>query len=194
MSIVGKPSPTFSLEGVLKGEFASYNLPQLDGSWTLLLFYPLDFTFVCPTEVIAFSDAAAEFAKLNTKVYGVSVDSKFSHLAWTEMPRSQGGVGELNYPLLADINKEVAQLFDVLAGPVALRGLILIDNEGVVQHATINNLAVGRSVEETLRLVAAFQHTKESGEVCPANWHPGDDTMKPNPSGLKEFAASHNKG
>ena len=172
-------------------KFDNYTIPK-KGEWSLLLFYPLDFTFVCPTEIVAFSDAVEKFSALNTKIYGISVDSKFSHLAWTETDRKQGGVGQIDYPLLADLNKEVAQTYGVLIdGGVALRGLFLIDDEGIVQQATVNNLAVGRGVEETLRLVQAFQHTKKSGEVCPANWTPGADTMKPDPEGLKAFASKN---
>lgn len=191
-TLVGNKAPEFELQGVLHGDFKQVKLPRTDGKWTMLLFYPLNFTFVCPTEVIAFSRGIETFDALNVAVYGVSVDSIYSHLAWTETPESKGGVGDIAFPLLADLNKEVSQKFGVLAaGGVALRGLFLIDEEGVVQHATINNLAVGRSVEETARLVAAFQHTKKTGEVCPANWHPGEDTMKPTPDGLKEFAGKH---
>ena len=192
-TLVGNKAPNFTLTGVLNKQFNDYTLPHTDGKWTVLLFYPLDFTFVCPTEVIAFSDAIDKFKEINTAVYGVSVDSQFTHLAWTETDRKMGGVGNIQYPLLADLNKEVAESFGILKGGVALRGLFIIDEEGVIQHATINNLAVGRSVEETLRMVQAFQHTKKSGEVCPANWHPGDDTMKADPDGLVEYAKKHNK-
>ena len=192
--LVGSKAPEFKLQGVLNGQFAEHALPHIDGKWTVLLFYPLDFTFVCPTEIIAYSKAAKEFEKLNTQVYGVSVDSHFTHLAWTETTEKQGGVGNIAYPLLSDINKEVAEAYGILQDgfKVALRGLFIIDEEGVVQHATINNLAVGREPSETLRLIQAFQHTKVSGEVCPAGWKPGDDTMRPDPEGLKEYAASHN--
>ncbi len=190
--LVGSKAPEFKTVGVLNSQFVDYELPHTDGKWTMLLFYPLDFTFVCPTEVIAFSDAYDKFKELNVEIYGVSVDSQFSHLAWCDTPRNQGGVGKLNYPLLADINKEISTKYNVLTGEgVALRGLFLIDEEGVIQHATINNLAVGRNVEETLRLIQAFQHTKVSGEVCPANWTPGADTMKPDSDGLKAYAKSH---
>jgi peroxiredoxin (alkyl hydroperoxide reductase subunit C) len=188
---VGQKTPAITLEGVLHKKFSSYTLPKSDGSWTVLIFYPLDFTFVCPTEIVAYSDAIEKFNALNTKVFGISVDSKFSHLAWTETDRKQGGVGDINFPLLADLNKDAAQAFGILSGAVALRGLFLIDNEGVLQHATINNLGVGRSVEETLRIIEAFQYTKETGDVCPANWHKGKPTMKPDPSGLKEYAQKH---
>ncbi len=187
--LVGKPAPDFALEGVLHGKFDKYSLVK--GKWNILLFYPLDFTFVCPTEVIAFSKHFAEFEKLGAVVYGVSVDSKFAHLAWTNTPEKQGGVGDINYPLLADLNKEVAKAYRVESGGVALRGLFIIDDEGVVQSAIINNLSVGRSVAETLRLLKAFQFTKSHGEVCPADWDEGGDTMKPNPDGLKDYAAKH---
>lgn len=188
--LVGKPAPDFKLEGVLKEQFGEYSLVK--GKWNILLFYPLDFTFVCPTEVIAFSKAAAEFEKLGCQLFGVSVDSKFTHLAWTQTPEKEGGVGVINYPLLADLKKEVAQAYGVLTdGGVALRGLFIIDDEGVLQSAIINNLSVGRSVTETLRLLKAFQFTKSHGEVCPADWEEGKDTMKPNPKGLKEYASSH---
>ena len=189
---VGQKAPEINLEGVLHRRFNSYQLPNTDGSWTVLLFYPLDFTFVCPTEVTAFSDAIERFHGINAKVYGISVDSQFTHLAWTETDRKNGGVGDVKFPLLADINKETAEAYGVLDSGVALRGLFIIDNEGIIQHATINNLAVGRNVDETIRLIEAFQYTKETGEVCPANWTKGAATMKPNPDGLKEYATANN--
>ena len=188
---VGAKAPAFELEGVFKGSFKNYALPHADGKWTVLLFYPLDFTFVCPTEIIAFSEATEQFRALGAELYGISVDSVFSHLAWTETARKNGGVGPLNFPLLADLGKTVAAQFGVLSGPVALRGLFIIDDEGIVQQATINNLAVGRSVDETLRLLQAFQYAKKSGEVCPANWQPGADTMKASVAGLKDYAEKH---
>ncbi len=192
-SLVGQKAPEIKLQGVLHKQFSEYNLPHADGKWTVLLFYPLDFTFVCPTEILAFSDSAEKFQEAGAALYGVSVDSQFTHLAWTETDRKAGGVGDINFPLLADMNKDVSRQYGVLTeAGVALRGLFIIDEEGVIQHATVNNLAVGRSVEEALRLVQAFQHTKKSGEVCPANWHPGSDTMRPDPDGLKEFANAHN--
>jgi peroxiredoxin (alkyl hydroperoxide reductase subunit C) len=192
MTIVGNMAPSIKLDGVIHGEFSTFDLPHMDGKWTILLFYPLDFTFVCPTEIIAFSDAYDRFKEIGVELYGVSIDSQYTHLAWTETDRKKGGVGDIGYPLLADVKKQAAQAYGVLTdGGVALRGLFLIDDEGVVQHATINNLGVGRSVDETLRLVQAFQHTRKSGEVCPANWEPGSDTMKPSPGGLKQYAESH---
>jgi peroxiredoxin 2/4 len=187
MSLVGQKAPDFEVEGVYKHEFRNYRLSDFHGKWLILFFYPLDFTFVCPTEILAFSDRNDEFKKLNCEILGASVDSKFSHLAWTEKPREEGGIKDLEYPLLADLDKSLAQKYGVLSGPVALRGLFLIDPEGVVQQATINNLAVGRSVDETLRILAAFQYVREHGEVCPADWSPGKDSMKADWKGSKTY-------
>lgn len=188
--LVGEAAPVLKLEGVYAGHFVSATLPA-PGKWTVLLFYPLDFTFVCPTEITALSDAIDRFKALGVELYGISVDSKFSHLAWTESPRHLGGVGPVSFALLSDLNREAARAYGVLREGVALRGLFLIDDEGIVQHATINHLAVGRNVEETLRLIEAFQYVKRTGEVCPVNWKPGQVGMKPNPEGLKEYAKTH---
>ena len=193
--IVGCKAPDFNLEGVLNGRFGHYRLSDYKGKWVVLFFYPLDFTFVCPTEILAFSDRLGEFRKLEAEVLGASVDSKYSHLAWTEKPREQGGIKGLSYPLLEDLKKELATAYGVLAedGAVALRGLFLIDPEGVVQHATVNNLGVGRSVDETLRVLQAFQHVREHGEVCPADWKPGTKTMKADWEKSKEYFAAPTK-
>jgi peroxiredoxin (alkyl hydroperoxide reductase subunit C) len=187
--IVGRQAPDFALEGVLNGRFATYRLSDYKGKWVVLFFYPLDFTFVCPTEILAFSDRLGEFKKLGAEVLGASVDSKFSHLAWTEKPREQGGIKSLAYPLLEDLGKELAEEYGVLdeKGRVALRGLFIIDPDGVVQHATINNTSVGRSVDETLRVLQAFQYVKEHGEVCPADWKPGTKSMKADWEKSKEY-------
>ncbi len=192
-TIVGRKAPDFALEGVLNGKFATYRLSDYRGKWVVLFFYPLDFTFVCPTEILAFSDRLGEFRKLNCEVFGASIDSKFSHLAWTEKKREEGGIYGLAYPLLADIRKELAREWGVLdeSEEKALRGLFLIDPDGVVQHATINNLDVGRSVDETLRVLQAFQFVRENGEVCPANWKPGADTMKPDWQKSKAYFNRH---
>jgi peroxiredoxin (alkyl hydroperoxide reductase subunit C) len=189
MSLVGQKAPDFDVEGVLSGEFRKYKLSDYQGKWLVLFFYPLDFTFVCPTEILAFSQRLKEFKDSNCEVLGASVDSKFSHLAWTEKPVAEGGIKGLTYPLLADLDKSLAQKYEVLSGPVALRGLFIIDTEGVIQHATINNLGVGRSVDEALRVLKAFQYVKEHGEVCPADWKPGKDSMKPDWKGSKSFFA-----
>ncbi|MGA7990963.1 MAG: peroxiredoxin [Thermoanaerobaculia bacterium] len=187
--IVGRQAPDFALEGVQNGRFATYRLSDYKGKWVVLFFYPLDFTFVCPTEILAFSDRLGEFKKLGAEVLGASVDSKYSHLAWTEKRREEGGVKGLAYPLLEDLGKELAEEYGVLAedGKVALRGLFVIDPDGVVQHATINNLGVGRSVDETLRVLQAFQYVRENGEVCPADWRPGTKSMKADWEKSKEY-------
>ena len=153
----------------------------------------MDFTFVCPTEITAFSDAIDKFKGLNCEVIGCSTDSKFSHLAWTKQSRKEGGLGEIAYPLLADFTKEIAADYGVLMEPgMALRGLFIIDDNDVVQHSTINNLGVGRNVDEVLRLVEAFQYTAKHGEVCPAGWTAGSDSMKPDPKGSQEWFNKHN--
>jgi len=195
MSLVGKPAPDFTLEGYYNGKFETFRLSDYRGKWTLLLFYPLDFTFVCPTEVLSFSKEAAAFTERNCQVFGVSVDSKFTHKAWVDSKYEDGGLGgSLNYPLLADIKKTTAADFGVLLEDgVALRGLFLIDPNGTIMHATINNLPVGRSAKEALRTLKAFQYvTSHEGEVCPADWDEGDDTMKANPAGMREYLSSHN--
>lgn len=179
-TLVGKRAPEFTMDAVLDGKFKTIALDDYRGKWLLVFFYPLDFTFVCPTEILAFSDRYEEFQRLGCEVVGVSVDSKYTHLAWTERPRNLGGIQGLKYPLLADLAKTMAADFGVLAeGGVALRGLFIIDPDGVVQHATINNLGVGRSVDEAIRVLQAFQYVRGHGEVCPANWKPGSDTMVP---------------
>ena len=192
-TLVGQKAPEFSLDAVHNGQFKSIALDDFKGKWLVVFFYPLDFTFVCPTEILAFSDRIAEFHDADAEVVGVSVHSKFTHLAWTEKPRDNGGIQGLKYPLLSDLDKKMAVDYGVLNGGVALRGLFIIDPDGVVQHATINNLAVGRSVDETLRVLRAFQFTREHGEVCPANWQPGADSMKPDPVGSKDWFAKNNK-
>lgn len=190
---VGQVAPDFKATAVIDQEFKDISLSDYRGKYVVLFFYPLDFTFVCPTEITAFSDRAEEFTKLNTQILGVSVDSAFSHLAWIQTDRKSGGVGDLNYPLVADLKKEISTAYNVLdpdAG-IALRGLFIIDKEGVIQHATINNLAFGRNVEETLRTLQAIQYVQaHPDEVCPAGWQPGDKTMIPDPVKSKEFFAA----
>ncbi|CAN0104731.1 unnamed protein product [Lampetra planeri] len=186
---VTKPAPHFKGTAVDDGKFRVLSLDDFKGQYLVLFFYPLDFTFVCPTEIIAFSEKANEFHQINCQVVGVSVDSHFSHLAWINTPRKAGGLGHMNIPLLSDFSKNISKDYGVLleeAG-VALRGLFLIDPNGVVRHASVNDLPVGRSVEETLRLVKAFQFVEEHGEVCPANWTPEAPTIKPNPQDSLEY-------
>ena len=192
---VGLQAPDFTATAVVDQEFKDISLYQYRGKYVVLFFYPLDFTFVCPTEITAFSDRYDAFKALNTEVLGVSVDSQFSHLAWIQTERKQGGLGDIAYPLVADLKKEIASSYNVLdeAEGVALRGLFIINPEGVVQHATVNNLPVGRNVEETLRVLQAFQHVEANpDEVCPANWTPGERTMNPDPVGSKDFFAAVN--
>ncbi|BBM98216.1 hypothetical protein Mp_1g11790 [Marchantia polymorpha subsp. ruderalis] len=220
--LVGNVAPDFEAEAVFDQEFVKIKLSEYIGKkYVVLFFYPLDFTFVCPTEITAFSDKHAEFEKLNTEVIGVSTDSVFSHLAWIQTDRKAGGLGDLNYPLVSDLTKKISKDFGVLipdqrmweiqmkdqnsrksvektvtahSGPsqgIALRGLFIIDKEGVIQHATINNLAIGRSVEETLRTLQAVQYVQENpDEVCPAGWKPGEKTMKPDSKLSKEYFAA----
>ncbi len=191
---VGQPAPDFSATAVYDMEFKTVKLSDYRGKkYVVLFFYPLDFTFVCPTEITAFSDRYDEFAKLDTEILGVSVDSEYSHLAWIQTDRKAGGVGELRYPLVSDLKKEISTAYNVLdpAAGVALRGLFIIDKEGIIQHATINNLAFGRSVDETLRTLQAIQYVQaHPDEVCPANWQPGQRTMNPDPVKSKEFFAA----
>jgi peroxiredoxin 2/4 len=190
---VGTLAPDFTAKAVYDQEFIDVKLSGYRGRYVVLFFYPLDFTFVCPTEITAFSDRYDEFKAINTEVLGVSVDSEFSHLAWIQTDRKSGGVGDLHYPLVADLKKEISAAYNVLdpdAG-IALRGLFIIDKEGVIQHATINNLAFGRSVEETLRVLQAIQHVQANpDEVCPAGWKPGDKTMNPDPIKSKVYFES----
>merc|ERR1712142_319698 len=186
---VTKPAPDFKGMAVVDGDFKEISLESYKGKYLVLFFYPLDFTFVCPTELIAYSERMAEFQALNCDVVGCSTDSHFPHLAWIDQPRKQGGLGGLAYPLLSDFNKNISRDYGVLledAG-IALRGLFLIDPEGVVKHMSVNDLPVGRSVDETLRLLKAFQFVAEHGEVCPANWQPESPTIKPDPSGSLEY-------
>lgn len=187
--LVTQEAPDFKAQAVMPdGEFQEVSLSHYRGKYVLLFFWPLDFTFVCPTEIIAFSDSAAEFEKLNTQILGVSIDSHFTHLAWTNTPRDQGGIGKTAYPLIADLNKQISRDYDVLLdGGVALRGLFLIDKDGVVRHQVVNDLPLGRSVTEALRMVKALQYFEQHGEVCPANWDEGSRTIKPGVAESKAF-------
>lgn len=186
---VQHPAPDFKAMAVEGGAFKEIQLSDYHGKYLVLFFYPLDFTFVCPTEIIAFSDRIAEFHTLNAQVVGVSTDSHFSHLAWINTPRKEGGLGQMTYPLVADFNKNISRDYGVLveSAGVALRGLFIIDPAGVVKQVTINDLPVGRSVDETLRLLQAFQFVEKNGEVCPANWKPDSPTIKPTPAASKEY-------
>lgn len=187
---VGQKAPNFTGEAVVGKDFKKISLSDYKGKYVVLFFYPLDFTFVCPTEITAFSDKADEFAKINTQIIGVSVDSKFSHLAWVNTPRNEGGLGDIKFPLLEDLTKEVSRSYNVLieeAG-IALRGVFIIDDKGELKVSMINNNNIGRNVDEVLRLVQADQFvSSHDGEVCPANWTPGKDTMKADVDGSKDY-------
>lgn len=186
--LVGNKAPFFEEAALVNGQKKTVSLNDYKDKWKILFFYPLDFTFVCPTEIVAFSDAVEKFQAANCSLIACSVDSFFSHLAWTKQARSEGGLGEVNFPIIADLNKNVARSYEVLNdGGIALRGLFIIDDKDVIQHATINNLSVGRNVDEALRLVDAYQYTAKHGEVCPANWTKGKDSMKPDPKGSKDW-------
>ena len=197
MSLVQKPAPDFTATAVLPdGAFKNdFKLSEHRGKWVVLFFYPLDFTFVCPTEILAFSDRIADFKAVGAEIVGVSVDSQYTHLAWRNTPRKEGGLGSLAYPLVADLNKSIARDYGVLIeeGGVALRGLFIIDPKGVVRAATVHDLPVGRAVDETLRVIKAFQYVEKYGEVCPADWQEGKPTMKADPKGSKEYFTKANK-
>jgi peroxiredoxin (alkyl hydroperoxide reductase subunit C) len=178
------------------GSFQEISLSEFRGKkHVILFFYPLDFTFVCPTEIIAFSDRTAEFEQLGVQILGCSVDSHYTHLAWRNVPRSQGGLGQINYPLVADLDKEIGKAYDVLLGAgISLRGLFLIDKQGLVRHQVVNDLPLGRSVDEALRMVKALQYFEQHGEVCPANWQEGTRTIKPTPGESKSFFSAEYGG
>lgn len=195
MSLVGRLAPLFTLEGFQNGEFVSVCLEEFRGRWVYLLFYPLDFTFVCPTEVLAFSRDVGAFTAKNCQILGISVDSKYTHKAWVDAPRERGGLGgSLSFPLLSDMTKEVSRAYGVLdeASGVALRGLFLINPDGLVVHQTVNFLPVGRSAREALRLLKAFQYvSSHQNQVCPADWDEGKDTMVATPEGAAQYLATH---
>jgi peroxiredoxin (alkyl hydroperoxide reductase subunit C) len=191
--LVTQPAPDFTAQAVMPDNtFAELKLSSFQGQYVVLFFYPLDFTFVCPSEIIAFDKAIKKFQDRNTQVIGVSVDSHFTHLAWKNTPRDKGGIGQVQYPLVSDLSKQVSKDYGVLCGEeVSLRGLFLIDKEGVVRHAVINDLPLGRNVDEALRMVDALQYTEKHGEVCPANWRDGEEAMKPTPEGVAEYLGKH---
>ena len=193
MSLVTKNAPDFTAKAVMPdNSFQELTLSDYRGKYVILFFYPLDFTFVCPTEIIAFDEKLAEFEKRNCQVIGISVDSEYSHWAWKNTPRDKGGIGDIQYPLVADIKKSISRDYGVLFDDaVALRGLFLIDRDGVVRHEVVNDLGLGRSVSEALRVLEALQHLEEYGEVCPADWHEGEEAMKPTAEGVAEYLAKH---
>jgi peroxiredoxin (alkyl hydroperoxide reductase subunit C) len=211
--LVGKPAPDFSADAVINGnEFVeNFTLSQFIGKkYVVVFFWPLDFTFVCPTEILTFQEKLPEFEKRNCQVIGVSVDSKFSHYAWVNTPKEQGGIKGVTFPLVSDLTKTISQNFGVLAGeyehaydenenlrmnfkgaPIAYRGTFLIDLQGVVRHQVINDLPLGRNIDDTVRTLAALQHVEQFGEVCPANWEEGKDAMKATQSGVADYLSKH---
>ncbi|XP_031553906.1 peroxiredoxin-1-like isoform X2 [Actinia tenebrosa] len=194
-AVIQKPAPPFAGTAVNKhGEFVDVKLSDYKGKYVVLFFYPLDFTFVCPTEIIAFSDRVEEFKAINCEVIACSVDSQYSHLAWTNVPRKKGGIGTINVPILSDLTKQISRDYGVLLEEqgVALRGLFIIDDKGILRQITVNDLPVGRSVDETLRLIQAFQFTDKHGEVCPAGWRPGSDTIVPEPGKSDKYFSKTN--
>ena len=204
-TLVGKKAPEFSASAVLNGQniVDDFSLTQYLGKkYVVLFFYPKDFTFVCPTELHAFQQALPAFEERSTQVVACSTDSEASHWGWLQLPKSQGGINGITYPLIADVNKTISANYGVLAGDyfydengllqakgtmVAYRGLFLIDKAGIVQHQVVNNMPLGRSVDETLRMVDALQHFEQFGEVCPINWHKGEKAMNPSYAGLNQY-------
>jgi peroxiredoxin (alkyl hydroperoxide reductase subunit C) len=188
-TLVGKKAPYFEAEAAIGSDFKKLSLNDFKGKYVLLFFYPLDFTFVCPTELHAFNEKLEEFKKRNCEIIGCSVDSQFSHHAWLKTSKTVGGIEGVKYPILADIHKTIARSYGTLFedGGVAFRGTFLIDKNGVVQHASINNLPLGRNVDEYIRLLDASQFHEENGEVCPANWKKGSQGMKTSEEGLKNW-------
>ena len=192
-TLVTQEAPEFAAQAVMgDNSFAELKLSDYRGKYVVLFFYPLDFTFVCPSEIVAFDKALGQFKEKNAEVIGVSVDSHFTHLAWKNTPLNDGGIGQVKYPLVADLDKNVSRAYGVLSGEsVALRGLFLIDKDGIVRHELVNDLGLGRNVDEALRMLDALQFTEKHGEVCPANWKEGDEAMKPTADGVAEYLAKH---
>lgn len=190
--LVGKKAPEISEKAVASGEIVDISLAHFADKNIILFFYPLDFTFVCPTELIAFQEKLGEFEKRNTQVIGCSVDSPYSHLAWLETPRAKGGIEGITYPLIADLKKSVAKEYDVLAEEegVAYRGLFLIDKNRIVRHQIVNDLPLGRSIDEAIRILDALIFFEQNGEVCPANWDKNKPGMQATQKGLQEYVAA----
>jgi peroxiredoxin (alkyl hydroperoxide reductase subunit C) len=194
--LVGKAAPEFAATAVYgNNEIKELKLSSYKGKYVVLFFYPLDFTFVCPSELIAFDHRLEDFKKLSVEVIGCSIDSQFTHLAWKNTPVDKGGIGQVKYPLVADVKHSICQAFDVefAAAGVAFRGSFLIDKDGIVQHQVVNNLPLGRNIDEMLRMVDALQFTEQHGEVCPAGWQKGKAGMKASPDGVAKYLADHAK-
>jgi peroxiredoxin 2/4 len=191
--LVGKPAPEFTATAVYgNNEIKDLKLSDYKGKYVVLFFWPLDFTFVCPSELIAFDHRMDEFKKRGVEVVGCSIDSHFTHLAWKNTPVNNGGIGQVKYPMVADLNHAICKAYDVeAAGGVAFRGSFLIDKAGVVRHQVVNDLPLGRNIDEMLRMVDALQFTEEHGEVCPAGWQKGKAGMKADPKGVAKYLAEH---
>ncbi len=192
--LVAKPAPDFTATAVMPDNSfkADFKLSDYRGKYVVLFFWPLDFTFVCPSEVLAFDKALPKFKAKNTEIIGVSIDSQFTHYAWRATPVEQGGIGPVQFPLVADLTKQISRDYGVLFDDaVALRGLFLLDKAGVVRHALVNDLPLGRNVNEALRMVDALQFHEEHGDVCPANWQEGDEGMEPTAAGVASYLAKH---
>lgn len=196
-TLVGKPAPEFKTKAVVGNQIVDdFSLSHYKGKYVIFFFYPLDFTFVCPTELHAFQDKLKEFEKRNAQVIGCSVDSCYSHFAWLNTPKNKGGIQDVTYPLVSDINKSIATNYGVLVPHegIAYRGLFLIDRDGQVRHQVVNDLPLGRSVEEAIRILDALIYFETHGEVCPANWSHGKKSMKPTKEGLESyFADTHSQ-
>lgn len=192
-TLVTKAAPEFSAQAVMPdNSFKELKLSDYKGKNVLLFFYPLDFTFVCPSEILAFNSKVSEFKERNCELIGVSIDSHFTHLAWKNTEINKGGIGNIQYPLVADLSKNIARDYGVLFNEaLSLRGLFLIDTKGVVRHCVINDLPLGRSVDEALRILDALQFHEEHGEVCPANWKKGDEAMKPTAEGVASYLSKN---
>lgn len=195
--LVQKQAPDFKATAIMPDNSIKedFTLGSYRGKYVVMFFYPLDFTFVCPSEILAFDHRLAEFAKRNCEVIGVSIDSHFSHLAWKSTSVERGGIGRVRFPLVADISKRISRDYDVLVDEsVALRGTFLIDKQGIVRHQVVNDLGLGRNIDEALRTLDALQYLEEHGEVCPANWKKGDAAMKPTTEGVAQYLKQHAAG
>ena len=193
MSLVTKQAPEFEAETVMpNNSFEKISLSSFRGKYVLVFFYPLDFTFVCPSEILAFNRQVEDFKAKKCEVLGISVDSVYTHLAWKNTPVDQGGIGPIQFPLVSDLSKSISEDYGVLLEDgISLRGLFLIDKEGVIRHELVNDLPLGRNVDEALRVIDALQFFEEHGDVCPANWRPGDEAMKPTAEGVADYLSKH---
>ncbi len=193
--LVTNEAPDFTATAVMPDNTFNeeFKLSAMRGKYVLLFFYPLNFTFVCPSEILAFNEAVGTFKEKNCEIVGISIDSHFSHLAWKNTPINDGGIGNIQFPLVADLDKSISVNYGVLLDVgIALRGLYLLDKEGVIRHQVVNDLPLGRNVDEALRTLDALQFTEEHGDVCPANWKKGDDAMEPTAEGVARYLSKHN--